>query len=431
MTERRIRMLFMPRERFPTYRIDVDVLFGRELLQRGHAIDFVMQAESEDVPRGVHSWNGRTVWVGPTDTRGGLLHRLRRHGLAVLHDLRAMWLVSPARYDALQVKDKLLVTAIGAVWARMRGVQFFYWLSFPVPESLLLRARNRTARYPRLTLLRGLGSRWLLYRWILPRADHVFVQSQRMKEDICGRGIDAAKVTPVPMGIDLHDFAGRRALLRPRDSSSRVILGYVGTLDAERRLQILVEMLGELISRGMNAKLLLVGDADIAADREALEAHARRLGVSHSIEITGFLPRAQALDRLLEADIGLSPIHPSPILLCGSPTKLIEYLALGLPVVANDHPEQRYVLRHSRAGVRVPWSARQFARAVAWLMRLPAERRAEMGARGRAWVEANRSYGHIADELEQSYLRLLASKPDDGSLTLPDPGPACSKPPRT
>ena len=41
-----IRMLYWTREEFPTFRVDVDVLFGRQMLERGHQIDFVMQAES-------------------------------------------------------------------------------------------------------------------------------------------------------------------------------------------------------------------------------------------------------------------------------------------------------------------------------------------------------------------------------------------------
>jgi hypothetical protein len=39
-------MLFFVREGFPAHRVDVDVLFGRELLERGHQIDFIMQAEA-------------------------------------------------------------------------------------------------------------------------------------------------------------------------------------------------------------------------------------------------------------------------------------------------------------------------------------------------------------------------------------------------
>lgn len=404
---RTIRMLFFPCERFPTYRVDVDVLFGHELLSRGHAIDFVMQAADEKVPTGRQTWNGRTVWIGPNDTKGGIVHRLRKHGLSLLHDFRSLKLVRARDYDALQIKDKFLIAAVGVLWARLRGVQFFYWLSFPLPEGWLLRARNGTARYPLPTLIRGHLSSWLLYSWILPRATHVFVQSERMKQDVSAMGIDAAKMTAVPMGIRLKDFDRRPAGWKAARGAGPFVVAYLGTLEAERRIDTLIEMLALLIRAGLPVKLLLVGDAGNPAEREALKAQARKLGVEQHLEITGFLPRPDALRRMNEADVALAAMHPSPLLLSTSPTKLVEYLALGLPVIANDHPEQRLILRESRAGVRVPWSARHFARAVRWMLALSEAERDDMGRRGRAWVETHRTYEHIAHALEKTYLSLL------------------------
>jgi len=99
----------------------------------------------------------------------------------------------------------------------------------------------------------------------------------------------------------------------------------------------------------------------------------------------------------------VSPFFPTPILDSTSPTKLVEYMALGIPVLANDHPEQRQILHESRAGVCVPWGARFFARGAEWLIHLPTEKKAQMAQAGRSWVEANRSYSRIADELEATY----------------------------
>ncbi len=138
------------------------------------------------------------------------------------------------------------------------------------------------------------------------------------------------------------------------------------------------------------------------------------LGVAAQVHITGTLPRDVALRHTRSADIGLSPFFPTPVLQSTSPTKLVEYLALGLPVVANAHPEQRQVLRDSGAGVCVPWGARYFARGAAWLASQTSVQRQQMGELGRRWVLKNRTYAHIADELEGEYLRLL-SVPDTHS----------------
>jgi glycosyltransferase involved in cell wall biosynthesis len=406
-----IRMLCFVREAFPTFRADVDVLFGQELLRRGHEIDFVMQAEKDTEPTGPRPWHGRTVWVGATDSRDGSLHRLRKHCLGLWHDFRSLRHARQENYDAVQVRDKFIIAALLAFVAHRRGLKFFYWLSFPEPESQLQRVAERTARYPVLTYVRGRWYSWLLYRWILPRCDHAFVQSDQMRLDVAAQGIDPGKLTPVPMGIGASDVRPMRTHVTP-DSEAKsggVLLAYLGTLNSQRRLDVLVDMLDLLRKSGLAARLLFVGGGDDPDDVPRIQRRAAQLGLSEHIEITGFMPRASALERVQAADICLSPFFPTPVLRSTSPTKLVEYLALGLPVVANDHPEQRRVLRDSRAGVCVPWGARYFAKGVAFLAaRSPAERHS-MGERGRQWVLAHRTYDRIARQLEAEYLGLLAA----------------------
>ncbi len=312
--------------------------------------------------------------------------------------------IQPSRYDALLVSDKFVLASIAVVIARVRRLAFIFWLTFPYPEADLEGARSGTARHPWFVSVRGKVSKWLLYKWILPRSAHVFVQSARMKADVCSHGIDPAKVSPVVTGFD--PGAIRPAQHRSSDSSA-VLLAYLGTLAAERHLEMLADMLALLLKSGVPARLLLVGDADRARDRLLLERYAIALGIEQNMEITGNLPQSEALARVGSADICLSPFYPTPILLSTSPTKLVEYLALGRPVIANDHPEQRLLLHESRAGVCVPWGARHFARAARWLMaRTPAERE-EMGFRGRAWVEGNRIYSRIADDMERDFIAVL------------------------
>jgi glycosyltransferase involved in cell wall biosynthesis len=409
MAERVVRMLFFVRESFPTFRSDVEVLFGCELLARGHQIDLVMQAAKDGEVSGPHPWHGRTVWVGATDSRDGFFHRARRQCLALLHDFRSLRLLRAQRYEVVQVRDKFVIAAVLALAARRRGFKFFYWLSYPEPESQLQRVRERTARYPLITLVRSVLFSWLLYRLILPRCDHAFVQSEQMRRDVAAHGIDPEKLTPVPMGIAASEVRAPRSPPTAELAGRAVLtLAYLGTLNSQRRLEVLVEMLALLRRQGHEMRLLFIGGGDDVDDRPRLERLAAALGIAEHLEVTGFLPRETALARVQSADICLSPFYPTPVLNSTSPTKLIEYLALGLPVVANDHPEQRYVLKDSRAGVCVPWGAKYFARGVAWLAVRDPGVRQRMGESGRRWVLAHRTYSRIADELEIQYLKLLS-----------------------
>ena len=332
----KIRMLFFPAEAFPTNRVRLTVLFGRELLGRGHEIDMVMQAQDASVPAGRHEWSGRSVWVGRTDDGDGFVHRMRKHLLGIAHDLRWLWRARRDQYDCILISDKYLLASVAVLFAGARGLKVFFWLTFAFHKSQVTLGREGLVRYPAMTVFRGHLANLLLHHWIVPRSDHVFVQSQRMAEDFCAHGANCKKLTPVVTGIDAGEIS---PVVRVYGATRGVplVLAYLGTLQRERRLEILVDMLAELGRRGVAARLLLVGDGDVPEDRLAIEKRAETLGLNGQIEITGILPRADALERVRHADICLSPIFPSPMFDGASPTKLVEYLALGLPVVANSH----------------------------------------------------------------------------------------------
>lgn len=76
--------------------------------------------------------------------------------------------------------------------------------------------------------------------------------------------------------------------------------------------------------------------------RVRLERDAARAGVS--LTMTGFLPPASALPLVASHAVALSPLRDLPNYRHSLPTKLLEYLALGLPVVASDLPGSRDVV---------------------------------------------------------------------------------------
>jgi glycosyltransferase involved in cell wall biosynthesis len=227
-----------------------------------------------------------------------------------------------------------------------------------------------------------------------------------MQLDLESRGVPRAKMTVVPMGVDLAEFEPARA----RPNTSTATLGYLGKVGPERRLGVLIDVLHRLrTGYGVNAELLIVGDGDHPGDLAIVMRRAAELGAQDFVRVTGYLPRAAAIAAIKTADVCISPYYPTPVLLSTSPTKLIEYMALALPVVGNEHPEQSLIIGQSGAGRCVPWGVEPFAAAVADILSLSPEDRAALGRRGRAWVESHRTYRKIADDVEKQYLALRES----------------------
>jgi glycosyltransferase involved in cell wall biosynthesis len=405
--DRCLRLLVISSDTYPPTRVDVAVLFGAELAGRGHHIDWILQSEAA-CPRAYKTqWGGGEVWVGATDLENSLFHRVRKHVLGIANDFRIFTRLRRATYDAVEVKDKFLAGILAVIACRLQRVKFIYWLSYPYPEHYLASARDGTARYASLYVLRGLCFKWLLYRLLLPAAQHVFVQSEQMRQDVAAQGIAMQKMTAVPMGIDAAlgrapDLSLERTLL----PSGVPCLVYLGALDKARRIDFLIRAFALVRDAMPAARMYLVGRGVDASDESILEHEVARLDLRSSVIFVGQLPQAQALRYVQEADVCASPLYPTPVLRAASPTKLVEYLALGKPVVANDHPEQQRILQAAGAGYCVPYEERAFAMAVVTLLQNPGEARL-MGQRGRAYVLEHCTYAVIADEVEKTLQRVL------------------------
>ena len=77
-------------------------------------------------------------------------------------------------------------------------------------------------------------------------------------------------------------------------------------------------------------------------------------------------------------------------------------MAVGKAVVANDHPEQKSVIKQSGGGICVSYLETDFAEAVIRLLS-NADLARKMGKNGKDWVYQNRTYSKIADLLESAY----------------------------
>ena len=405
-----LNILFMTSDKYPPFRPAARAIFAEEMVGKGHRIEWILQADkscskAKKVPLG----KGH-VFIGPTDDGESRLRRLRKHLLDLANDFRMFRLVRKNRYDLIQVKDKFVSALLAIVLAKIARIRFFYWLAFPYPEASLHIAKQGIARYRYYSYLRGRLLKFLLYNIILPSADHIFVQSEQMKKYIVQQGIAEEKMTAIPGSVNLKciPYNARPAGVFVPPGPQEKWIVYIGTLNRMRRLDFLIRVVVKVIAHFANAKLYLLGKGDMPEDEAFLEAEVVRFGVEDAVKFTGYLPMKVAWEYIRYADVCVSPIYPSPIFNVGSPTKLIEYMAMGKAVVANNHPEQRLVISESGAGICVPWKEDAFADTIVELLRRP-EMAKEMGRKGRDYVERFRTNQVMANIVENQYLRICQS----------------------
>ena len=406
MNKHRLNLLYFTPEQWPTFRPDIVALFGKYLPRHGITIDLVTARNIDKQNNMILPWGGGKAILCNLPR-----NRVGKYFIKFLHNVKVLIFFNPQNYDVIQVRDMTMTALVAIIMARLKGVQFFYWLSYPISEGYIERARaigfKGGVRFW-LPLMQGTFGVWLLYRVVLPRADHVFVQSHQMQIDLAKKGISMLTMTPVPMGVDTEISSPES--ITPSDDSrlkGKRVLVYLGTLDRVRQIEIIFQMLAIIKHQVPNILLIVVGDSEDASHRDWLKREVKRMDIVDNVIWTGWLPSQQAWSYVRSAEIGLSPFPRGYLLDSASPTKMLEYMAFGLPVIVNDNPDQAQVIKDSGAGICVKLEPFIFAESV---IRLLSDKSLchKMGGDGRQYVTRIRAYDFLASSLAIKYHALYS-----------------------
>jgi glycosyltransferase involved in cell wall biosynthesis len=405
MSARRRSLLLVTTEREPPPFASLREIFGRELSLLGWEVSWVLAAEAAEREPGGWSPQGR-LWRIPAATglAGPALGRVMRARAGSLAEPRA--LVAQGRFDAVVVRDDPWLALLFAAVARTGRVPLAFQLSHLKEEEVLRVHVPRGLYGGRVSnATRALGG-LALRQMALRRAALLIPISETMAGSI--RRPRGTAIHVMPEGVPrawTERRDDRAAVRRELGIGEGPVLAYAGTLHRARGLEVLAPILRAATAREPRASLLVIGDGPRAEDRAFLERELAAAGVRSRAHLTGAVPHERVAQLLAAADAGLAPLPTGGVFDADSPIKVLEYLALGLPVVATANPEHRHAIKATGAGEIVAREPQAFAAAA--LRLAAASDRPARAAAGRAWVARERSFDRLAVELDGALRALL------------------------
>ncbi len=169
----------------------------------------------------------------------------------------------------------------------------------------------------------------------------------------------------------------------------------VGRLSAQKGQLTLIDGFAELVERGVDARLTIVGDGEL---RTAVEGAVRDKGLSDRVTLTGSLPGSEVRQRLAESHALVLPSFAE-----GLPMVIMEAFAVGVPVISTTIAGIPELVEHDRSGILVaPGRPDLIADAMERLLQTPADERREMARRGRDAVarrHRTRTEGSVLESL--------------------------------
>jgi glycosyltransferase involved in cell wall biosynthesis len=215
-------------------------------------------------------------------------------------------------------------------------------------------------------------------------------------------GMDPDKVFVVRSGPSLE----RMKIVPPAKKQRKYLVGYVGVMGRQEGIDLLLKSIQFLVKRRQDVHFSLVGGG---TSLEEMKALARELGVAEYVTFTGRVPDAELLAVLNAADVCVNPDVANEMNDISTMNKIMEYMALGKPIVQFDLTEGRYSAQDASLYARRNDPA-DFARKIIELLDDPA-RRERMGEYGRRRVLDTLEWRHEAPRLLAAYEALWRRSP--------------------
>ncbi|HSQ56457.1 MAG TPA: glycosyltransferase [Gemmata sp.] len=235
----------------------------------------------------------------------------------------------------------------------------------------------------------------------LPRYEKVICVSDDLLEACLAAGVPARNCVLLENGIDGGEYSRRHSVAEAKTRlglpSEDLVIGAVGRLEAEKGFDILIRATQALASRGLNVRLILVGEG---GERAKLERLAAELGIADRVSLPGWQADVRGYFEAMDV-FALSSYRE------GLPNVVLEAMALEVPVVATRVNGVPRLVQDRRNGMLVePGDVGGMTSALDQILRNESLREVLRTA-GRGTIESHYSFGHRIARLARIYDEML------------------------
>ena len=217
-------------------------------------------------------------------------------------------------------------------------------------------------------------------------------------------GLDPKDAFVVRNGPDLATFK----LVPPQPAlkyGKPYLVGYVGTMSIQEGLDILLDVALHIKNRGRrDVHFTCVGGGPGLA---GLRQMVKDKNLEDTVNFTGRVPDKELLDVLSTADVCVNPDKPCEMNDISTMIKIMEYMALGKPIVQFNLKEGRFSAGDASLYSDNHDLVTDFANKILWLLEHPDDRQ-RMGEFGRKRVEQHLAWEYSVGNLLAAYERAFS-----------------------
>lgn len=310
--------------------------YAETLVQRGDSVEVFALRRRPDIPKeeivsGVKVYRIQDRFSKNTRTKAHYLATLLRFLFVSSWEVsRRHW---RKRYDIVHVHNIPDFLVFAALYPKLTGTKIILDVHDIVPE-LFATTFNES---PDSIWIRALKS---MEKFSARFANHVILSNHLWLEKYASRAAPKDKCSVFINHVDTRIFKPKRREARKRNP----VVIFPGSLQWHQGLDIAIRAFQKLLSRIPNAEFHIYGDGPM---ERRLIALTKELGLEDSVRF--FEPRelTEMAGLMAQADLGVVPKRADSFGNEAYSTKILEFMAVGVPVVAASTKIDRYYFNDS------------------------------------------------------------------------------------
>jgi len=323
------------------------------LARRGDQVDFIALGEKDrpsiETVQGVRVFRMKQLRYRGS---GGLSYGLSYLRFLCVATLKLVGLIRKERYDIVYVHTMPDLLVLVGLIPKLLGARIVLNIHDMMPE-LYMSKFGISENHPLIRILA------YQEQFSIRLADKVICVHDPHRDVLCRRGAPLNKITVLPNVPDPLVFRIESSLSRT-DGVFRIV--YHGTIARRLGLDLGVRAFAKAAESCPGARFEIFGDGDAGQE---LEAQIIASGVEDKIHFSRKLFRVESIAQMIQgASVGLIPNRRDVATDYMLPVKLLEYVHLGIPVIAPRLLAIQYYFREDQVAYYEPGDVDELANCI-------------------------------------------------------------------
>jgi glycosyltransferase involved in cell wall biosynthesis len=321
---------------YSVYEADGRVMrYAETLARRGDTVDVVAlsrggQRSADEIINGVNVFRVRPR---THDEKGKFSYLFRILAFFFRAMLFATWRGCKTRYDFVHVHSVPDFLVFAAWLPKLRGAKIILDIHDVLPELYASKFDVKVdSTIFKLLLMEERSSAAF--------ADHVIAANHIWQDKLVARAVQSDKCTAI---LNFPDFS----IFRPRGrtrADGKFVMIYPGTLNWHQGLDIAVRSFAQIKDLAPEAEFHIYG---VGPAEASLEKLTEELGLGGRVKLLGPRKLGDVAELMENADLGIVPKRNDAFGGEAFSTKILEFMAMGVPVLVSDTKIDRYYFNDS------------------------------------------------------------------------------------